>query len=94
MILSSTAIFDGVLKIVHLFHPLINQFPKMTQVTKSFEEHNLIPDVLPAGTQVPHNLGIHWPKVNLRAPGDRLHRDELQETPTITTDLKVSLVTT
>ncbi|KAI6363890.1 hypothetical protein MCOR25_005740 [Pyricularia grisea] len=62
----------------------------MTQVTKSFEEHNLIPDVLPAGTQVPHNLGIHWPKVNLRAPGDRLHRDELQETPTITTDLKPS----
>ncbi|KAH8837856.1 hypothetical protein MCOR27_004094 [Pyricularia oryzae] len=60
----------------------------MSQVTKSFEEHNIIPDVLPAGTQVPHNLGIHWPKVNLRAPGDRLHRDEVQETPTITTDLK------
>lgn len=63
----------------------------MSQVAKSFEEHNIIPDILPAGTQVPHNLGIHWPKVNLRAPGDRLHRDEVQEIPTITTDLKVSL---
>ncbi|KAL0937145.1 mitochondrial 54S ribosomal protein mL38 [Colletotrichum truncatum] len=57
-------------------------------VSKIFEEHKIIPDVLPVGTKISHNLGIHWPSVSLRAPGERLHRDELQDEPTITTNYK------
>ncbi|KAK2053083.1 PEBP-like protein [Colletotrichum caudatum] len=60
----------------------------MTDVTKIFEEHNVIPDVLPAGTKIPYNLGVHWPTVSLRAPAERLHRDRVQEQPKVTTNFK------
>ncbi|KAK2031090.1 PEBP-like protein [Colletotrichum zoysiae] len=60
----------------------------MTDVTKIFEEHNLIPDVLPVGTKIPYNLGVHWPTVSLRAPAERLHRDRVQEQPKVTTNFK------
>ncbi|KAK2015158.1 hypothetical protein LZ32DRAFT_616440 [Colletotrichum eremochloae] len=61
----------------------------MTDVTKAFQEHNVIPDVLPAGTKIPYNLGVHWPTVSLRAPAERLHRDQVQEQPKVTTNFKV-----
>ncbi|KAK1992531.1 PEBP-like protein [Colletotrichum falcatum] len=60
----------------------------MTDVTTIFEEHNVIPDVLPAGTKIPYNLGVHWPTVSLRAPAERLHRDQVQEQPKVTTNFK------
>ncbi|GJC87807.1 hypothetical protein ColLi_10645 [Colletotrichum liriopes] len=60
----------------------------MTDVTKVFQEHNIIPDVLPAGTKIRYNLGVHWPSVSLRAPAERLHRDQVQEEPRISTNFK------
>ncbi|EFQ35604.1 hypothetical protein CGRA01v4_04086 [Colletotrichum graminicola] len=60
----------------------------MTDVAKTFQEHNVIPDVLPAGTKIPYNLGVHWPAVSLRTPAERLHRDRVQEQPKVTTNFK------
>ncbi|KAK1975818.1 phosphatidylethanolamine-binding protein [Colletotrichum cereale] len=60
----------------------------MTDITKVFQEHSLIPDVLPAGTKIPYNLGVHWPSVSLRVPAERLHRDQVQEQPKVTTNFK------
>ncbi|TDZ49600.1 Uncharacterized protein CTRI78_v007994 [Colletotrichum trifolii] len=55
---------------------------------KILEEHQVIPDVLPTGTKIPYNLGVHWPTVDLRVPAERLQRDQLQEQPKLTTNYK------
>jgi len=53
-------------------------------LTKAFEEHKVIPDVLKSGTDITRNLHVKWNDVTLDKPGQRLDREAVQGQPSLT----------
>lgn len=50
-------------------------------VSQKLREHQVIPDVLPVGLDIPFNLNIKWPSTVLNSPGKELDREETQLEP-------------
>lgn len=52
-------------------------------MSSQLQSHDVIPDVLPSGTQLSQTLVVKWPKTTLDNPGAELDREETQSTPTL-----------
>lgn len=58
--------------------------------SKGLQEHQVVPDVLPVGLDIPSNLKVQWPKTVLDSPGKELDREETQPEPKLYLDPSVS----
>lgn len=54
--------------------------------TQILREHKVIPDVLPEGTTLSHDLKVVFPEATLDTPGQELGREETQPEPRLFLD--------
>lgn len=55
-------------------------------VTKKLRQHQVVPDVLPVGIDIPSNLVLKWPNTVLDSPGKELDRQDTQPEPKLYLD--------
>ncbi|KAK7696977.1 hypothetical protein SLS64_014033 [Diaporthe eres] len=55
-------------------------------ISEKLRQHQVLPDVLPVGLDIPSSLTIKWPKAILDAPGKELDREETQSQPKLYLD--------
>ncbi|KAL2272731.1 hypothetical protein FJTKL_06039 [Diaporthe vaccinii] len=55
-------------------------------ISDKLRQHQVIPDVLPEGLDIPSSLIIEWPNTVLDAPGKELDREETQPQPKLYLD--------
>lgn len=60
-------------------------------VSQKLREHQVIPDVLPVGLDIPFNLKIKWPNTVLDSPGKEMEREETQLEPKLYLDPSVNV---
>lgn len=59
-------------------------------ISEKLRQHQVVPDVLPVGLDIPSSLTIKWPNTVLDAPGKELNREETQPQPKLYLDPSVS----
>lgn len=50
-------------------------------VTEKLRQHQVVPDVLPVGIDIPSKLVVKWPNTVLDCPGKELDRQDTQPKP-------------